>query len=104
MKTFLMTLILLSFSAFASETVEQDHCSVLLKQKSAVLKEQSDMSRDFLSHDEEGSWSLPSTGAFNCEEVQDSRTVTQLRYDRLSKDLDKLELEIARYCPRSYPE
>lgn len=104
MKTLLTTLIFLSFSTFASEMEEQDYCSVLLKQKSKILREQSEMGRDFLSHGEEGSWASPSTSAFNCEEVLDSRTVSLQRYDGLSRDLDKLELEIARYCPRSYPE
>ena len=104
MKTLIFTLILLSSTAFATEEEGQDNCSALRSRRDSISREQSQINRDFFTNEEEGSWSSPSPEAFNCEDVPDSRAAYLKRYDALSKERDKLELEIERYCPRSYPE
>lgn len=101
---YLILLSLLSTTAFASEKEGVDTCTALRGRKDKIQREQSQLSREFIGKDEEGSWSSPSPEFFNCEDVPDSRTTYLRRYDALSKEKDQVERDIERYCPRSYPE
>ena len=104
MKTLIVMMLMISSITFASEKEGADYCSVARKQKEKIYREQSQINRDFLSKDEEASWSSPETGSFNCEEVPDDRTIYLRRYEALSREMVQVERDIERYCPRSYPE
>lgn len=105
MKNIIFLMVLISGSVFASEKEGEDYCSSFRAQRDRVVREQSELNLQFMSREEEGSWSsVPEEGPFNCEEVPDSRTSFLKRYDALSKEKARLDKEIERYCPRSYPE
>ena len=104
MKIIILAFVLVSGSALASEKEGVDTCTSLRHQKDNIMREQARLSAEFFTKEDEGSWSVPTDGPFNCEEVPDSRAAALKRYDALSREIVKINGEIERYCPRSYPE
>jgi len=104
MKITIFMMLILSSLAFASEKEGEDYCSAYRARKVKIQRELDRMNAEFFSKEEEGSWSTPAAGSFNCEDVPDTRTTYLQRYDSLSREQKENERNIERYCPRSYPE